>query len=308
MVVVHGIVRTRQPPAVRLRDVTLSVPRGGPVPFAVILLASVPALAQTPWYVSAGISGIEQTGMDQVGFNRDTVCYPTDACFTTGADVPGYRWRYGIEADIGQGIELAVGRELGGWRMEGALALHRHALEQRFLGVEYLDGAERRLGDGSVYSQSHSSIDRVSTGQLALNVFRDIPLRGVSAYMGVGAGAARVRVHDVRFASRYASAAGRSFDPPLSFYNGAQHVDLYDEAPAILVHMGAEIPLGDRLRVGARLTFSRVEGIADTGAYTHHPMHARDPDFMNENTFGASRRWAISVTLRYGRARSRPLR
>ena len=34
------------------------------------------------WYFSAGTGLALSSGIDQVGWNRDTVCYPTDPCFS----------------------------------------------------------------------------------------------------------------------------------------------------------------------------------------------------------------------------------
>ena len=51
------------------------------------------------WYFSAGTGLALSSGMDQEGWNRDTVCYPTDPCFVADP-VPalsGYRWRYAID-------------------------------------------------------------------------------------------------------------------------------------------------------------------------------------------------------------------
>ena len=41
--------------------------------------------------------------MDQEGWNRETTCYPTAACFEADPvpEISGYRWRYDIDAAAG---------------------------------------------------------------------------------------------------------------------------------------------------------------------------------------------------------------
>lgn len=93
--------------------------------------AGLTTVAETPsWYVITGLGHGQKFGMDQVGSNRDTICYPTDACFleTPVPNIPGYRWRYAIDLDPGSGFELGVDRELDNWRFE----LIRFANENTF--------------------------------------------------------------------------------------------------------------------------------------------------------------------------------
>ena len=102
------------------------------------------------WYFS-GASGLAlSSGMDQTGWNRDTVCYPTDPCFTAdpAPELTGYRWGYDIEADAGHGFEFALGRGLGGLRLEFSFSQNRNDIDQEFASLEYFDGSPGSAGKG----------------------------------------------------------------------------------------------------------------------------------------------------------------
>lgn len=269
-----------------------------------------PAQAQAPesesereWeqYVSIGLGHAEKSGMDQVGSNLDTICYPTDACFAMEPlrSIPGYRWRYAIDADSDRGIEIAYGYVLGAWRVELAGTHTVHDLDHIFRDVEYLDGSARPPGDGTVFADVETSINSVRTSIVSVSGYRDWPMGALTAYVGVGAGIADVEVRGVRFSAAYGTNTTRAYDPPLSFYDSTQDADLSDRVSAVLLHLGADYPVGERTRLGAKLTYSWVDGIADTGGYTVHPMHARDPDFASENTFGSASGWQLSLVVKF---------
>lgn len=268
--------------------------------------------AETPsWYVITNLGHGQKFGMDQVGSNRDTICYPTDACFleTPVPSVPGYRWRYAIDLDPGSGFELGVGRELENWRFELAAAGSGHDMTQKFTGIEYLDGSPRLAGDGTVVADVETSIDSVRTAIIGFSVLRKASIGRMNAYFGAGVGRAVVVVRGVRFRADYRSDSPAQFDPPLSFYNSHQDEGLSDGTSAVLLHVGADYPLTERISLGARLIYSHIGDIADRGFYIRHPMEklvstcpqfpSLFPCFTNENTFDAANGLQLSATVRY---------
>lgn len=252
-------------------------------------------------YIAIGLGAATKSRMDQAGSNLDTICYPTDACFAMDPPraIPGYRWRYAIDADSGNSFEIAGGYSLGAWRLELGAMQTVHHLDQAFRSIEYRDGSARLPGDGTVFADAQASIGSLRTYILSVSGYRDWPMGALTAYVGVGAGRAEVEVRDVRFSAAYATNTTQAFDPPLSFYDGTQDADLSDRVPAVFLHVGADYPLGDRTKLGAKLTYSHVEDIVDTSRYAVHPMHALDPDFTNENTFGSASGWQLSLVMKF---------
>ena len=265
---------------------------------------AVSATAQAGWYVTAGAGVGQNSGTEQAGWNADTVCYPTDACFAIDPvpSVPGYRWRYTINADAGAGFAIALGREFPGFRIELSAAHSRNDLEQVFVDIEYLDGSERATRDGSVVAHVTTSIGALTTRVASLDVYRDLAAPGarIIPYVGIGLGAAFAKIQDVHFSADYrdTSPAPPAYDPPLSFYGSNQDVDHSDVVAAGHFHAGADYAAGPKTRIGAKLTCSVFEGTADDGVYSRHPMHAQDPGFSNRNTFDSSRNCSMAVTVK----------
>ena len=265
--------------------------------------------AEAPsWYVIASLGHGQKCGMDQVGSNRDTTCYPTDACFleTPIPSVPGYRWRYAIDLDAGSGFEVGVGRETGKWRFELAATSSRHDVTQTFTGIEYLDGSPIPPGDGSVDVDIEASIDHVRTASISLAVLRKASIGRANVYFGAGAGVAAILVRDVRFRAAYCPDCiyPAVVDPSNRYlylyrYDSRQDDDLNDAAGTVLAHVGADYPLTERLSLGGRLTYSHVGDIADQGPYLDHPMHEEDSRFSSVNTFDAANGWRLAATVRY---------
>ena len=54
--------------------------------------------------------------MNQEGWNRDHICYPTDDC--AGRDIEGYRWFYELDAQRDSMFEIAIGRRFSNLRLE----------------------------------------------------------------------------------------------------------------------------------------------------------------------------------------------
>ena len=273
---------------------------------AAINAASAEA-GRSGWYFSAGTGLALLSGMDQVGWNRDTVCYPTDPCFAADPvpELLGYRWRYAIDADAGTGFEITFGRALGPLRLEVSASQNKNNIEQEFASLEYLDGNPwTGREEGTVVSNDVASIGDATTRLVALNVYRDFSAahRALTPYIGAGLGAAFVKVSDVKYENDYQDAVESppSYDPPLSFYNSITDVDYSDMVAAGRLHVGADYALNDRMLLGAKLTYTLVDDIADTGVYESHPMQQEGaPPFTNQTTFDAAHSWSLGIALKY---------
>ena len=86
--------------------------------------------------------------------------------------------------------------------------------------------------------------------------------------------------------------------PPMSFYSSRQDVNHFDTVAVGRLHAGADYEVNGRTRLGAKLTYSLVDDITDTGVYSRHPMHEQNPDFTNRTTFDATHGWSLAVTLK----------
>ena len=155
------------------------------------------------WYVGGGLGSHGATDLDQEGWNRETTCYPTDACFEADPvpAISGYRWRYNIVADVGAACELSVGRMFTRTRLELSLAQRKNGLDQMFRSITYDGGTPREERRGTtVVSNSRASIDHLAARTVSLNAYYDFPdaYCGISSYLGVGLGPAFVEVSGVR--------------------------------------------------------------------------------------------------------------
>ena len=72
-------------------------------------------LPRSGWYIGGGIGSNWASDMDQEGWNRETTCYPTDACVDADPvpEISGYRWRYDIDAATGAAFELVATEAAG---------------------------------------------------------------------------------------------------------------------------------------------------------------------------------------------------
>ena len=112
----------------------------------------------------------------------------------------------------------------------------------------------------------------------------------------LGLGPAFVKVSGLHFSTDYQDTSGnaQAYDPPLSFYNSRQDVDLSDRVLAGHLHAGADYGLNAKTLLGLKLTYSMMGDIESTGGYSLHPFHERDPDFTNRNTFTDPHHWTLS--------------
>ena len=102
------------------------------------------------WYVGGDIGANWASDIDQEGWNRDPLCYPTDACFDADPvpEISGYRWRYDIDAAAGAVFEISTGLILDRTRLELSLAQRKNSLDQMFRSITDYDGMamEERRG------------------------------------------------------------------------------------------------------------------------------------------------------------------
>ena len=257
------------------------------------------------WYVGATIGAGQADDIDQNGWNRDTFCYPTDACFDLDPipRISGYRWRYNVEPDRGNAFEIAIGRVFDRKRLELSAAQKKNGVNQVFRSVTDFDGVrmEDRRG-GTIASNTRAWIDDLIVRSFSLNAYYDLPGArvGISPYLGVGLGAAQFVMAGAHFSNDHqeTSDSGQFYDPPLSFYNSRQEGDLSDVVPAWSVHTGADYSLGDRTLLGLKLTYSMTGDAEVPGKYSIHPMQSLDPDFPSHNAFAGARHWVLTLNAR----------
>ena len=276
----------------------------GPISGAVAQ-SGVEEAPRAEWYVGVGLGSHWAADLDQEGWNRDPLCYPTDACFDADPvpAISGYRWRYAIDAVVGAAFELSAGRMFDRTRLEFSLAQRKNGLDQRFRGITDYDGMPMAARRGTtVVSNSRASIDHLTVRTLSLNAYYDFPdaYRGITPYLGGGLGPAFVTVSGVQFSSDYQDTSGnaQAYDPPLSFYNSRQDENLSDTVLAGHLHAGADYNLTDKTLLGLKLTYLMMGDIESSGGYSRHPLHARDPDFSNHNTFTGPHDWTLMVTVK----------
>ena len=279
--------------------------------FILVICAASDAAAQSGtrrsgWYVGGGVGANWASDITQTGFNRDPLCYPTDACFdeVPRPEVSGYRWVYDLDAATGAMFELSTGFILSRARLEVSFAQRKNDLDQIFRSVTTLEGmAMEDRRNTTVTSNTESSIDNLTVRTLAFNGYYDFrdAASGFSPYVGAGVGPAFVDVLGVRFTDEYMDTAGAGavHDPPLSSYNARLDADFSDTVLAGHLHAGTDFGLNDRTALGVKLTYSMLADVEYTGGYDLHPAHARDPNFTHTDTFTGTRYWSLLFTVRH---------
>ena len=271
-----------------------------------ILTASGEAGAEpgrSGWYIGGGIGANWTNQLDQVGWNRDTYCYPDSAaCDVPGPseNISGYRWMYDLGMDAGSAFEVSVGRMFNRWRLEFSAAQRNNAIEQKFKSITFLDGRVDTPPSGNtVTSNSMSRIDDLTTRTLSLNAYYDFTnvFERITPYLGVGLGVAFIEISGVHFSTRYEDTADPARD--LSRFDGTQDADLSDTVFLGNVYAGADYSLTDETLLGVKLTYSMMGDVEHTGGYSVHPMHTQDPAFTNNNTFSGPRQFSAMFTLKY---------
>ena len=259
------------------------------------------------WYLGGGIGLNWASEMDQEGWNRDPICYPTDGCFDANPipEMSGYRWRYNIGTATGAAFELSAGHMFDRTRLELSLAQRKNGLDQMFRSITEYDGTPLGEQSGSaVVSRSQASIDHLTVRTVTLNAYYDFPIAArarFSPYVGAGLGPGFVKVSGVRFSSEYEDTSGNApaYDPPLSFYASRQDADLSALVLAGHLHAGFDYSLGDNALLGLKLTYSMMGKVEDSSGYSLHPLHGQDPDFPNHNAFTGARYWTLKFTVKH---------
>ena len=278
--------------------------------FILVICGAADAAAQSGgsrrsgWYVGGGVGANWASNINQTGFNRDPLCYPTDACFdeVPRPEVSGYRWVYDLDTAAGAMFELSTGFILNRARFEVSFAQRRNDLDQMLQSVTTLEGvAMEARQDTTVTSRTEGSIDDLAVRTLAFNAYYDFrdAASGFSPYVGAGVGPAFVDIRGVRFTDEYLDTAGAVHDPPLSSYNARLDTDFSDTVLAGHVHAGTDFGLNDRTALGVKLTYSMLADAEYTGGYDLHSAHARDPDFTHTDTFSGTRYWSLLFTVRH---------
>ena len=168
---------------------------------------AAPATAQSPtgegrsgWYVGVGGGANWAPDINQRGSNRDTLCYPSYACFDEDprSEQSGYRWAYDLAAGAGAPFELATGFMLRRARLELSFGQRMNGIEQMFRSVSDFAGNPlvRRRGN-PVTSDAEYWIDNLTVRALAFNAYYDFGRdanRPFSPFVGVGIGPAFAEV------------------------------------------------------------------------------------------------------------------
>ena len=258
------------------------------------------------WYVGGGVGANWASDINQTGFNRDPLCYPTDACFDEDPrpEVSGYRWGYDLDAAAGAMFELSTGFILNRARLEVSFGQRKNDLDQMFRSVTTLEGiAMEDRRNTTVTSHTESSIDDLAVRTLAFNGYYDFrdAASGFSPYVGAGVGPAFVDIRGVRFTDEYMDPAGNgaAHDPPLSSYSARLDTDFSATVLAGHLHGGTDYGLNDRTSLGVKLTYSMLADVEYSGRYDLHPAHARDPNFTHTDTFTGTRYWTLLFTVRH---------
>ena len=71
----------------------------------------------------------------------------------------------------------------------------------------------------------------------------------------------------------------------MSFYNSSQYADLTNTVFVSHLHASVDYCLIHRIRLGLKLTYSMMNDFGDSGGYSLHPAHARNPGLTNHNMF-----------------------
>lgn len=262
---------------------------------------------RSSWYISGGV-GVNWTGdMDQVGWNRDTYCYP-DSCNAPGRsqtisdrDIPGYRWSYNLDVGVGSAFEIAIGRAFNRLRLEISAAQRKNDVDQQFTGITYLNGRQTypRPEGNTVVSNSMARIDDLTTRTLSFNAYYDFldTLPMITPYLGVGLGVAFVEISGVYFSSDYQDPDNPRRD--LSFYNSRKDSDESDTVLVGNLYAGADYSLTDETLLGLKFTYSMMDDVEDTGDYLYHPVHEDNPAFTSHENFSGPRQWSVMVTVKY---------
>ncbi len=260
------------------------------------------------WYVGAGLGINKASTAEQAGWNRDDICYPEDDCSHLPGGAPeGYRWYYDLEADDGAAFEISLGRTLGAFRLELALAQRKNDFEQKFTGITYLDGSRSVPARDSNYQSAlnpDNGVDDLTTRTLSLNAYYDFSIAGsrFTPYVGAGVGVSFVELSGVFFDIRY-SCKNPSTDCDMpEQYDSRQYEDLSDTVLSTHLHAGLDYRMSDKMQLGLKLTYSMVGDMEDVkGTYVKHPEFAEHPAarLPNFTTISGMNHFSVMFGVKY---------
>ena len=292
-----------------------STVRAFAVSAALLMVCAMPGQAhakpeRSGWYVGGGVGMNWTSSMDQVGWNLDTYCYP-GSCAEPGLSqnipgvfIPGYRWRYDLDMDVGNAFEFSAGRVFNRLRLEVSAAQRKNDIDQKFADITTLNGKSTDplpVGseDHRVASNATARIDDLTARTLSLNAYYDFTdiFPRVTPYLGVGVGVAFVEISGLFFSADYRDLSDPSRD--LSFFNSAQDADFSDTVLVGHLYAGADYSLTDDTLLGVKLTYSTMDDLEQTGHYLYHPAHTFNPDFTNHNNFSGPQQWSLMFTAKY---------
>ena len=259
----------------------------------VVALFSQVQAQQVGWYLGAGV-GMNDTGaFNQAGFNDDTLCYPAFVC--DGAPA-GYRWFYDLEPDSGMALEFSAGRAWNDWRVEVALARLDNGIDQRFTGIEFLNGNPVRFIEQDNYRIStRASAGNLLIHSLAFNIYRDFAAAGGwTPYLGAGIGAARAELTELYFEERYTCISEACQGRPRGEFDSLQLADLSDTVHTAQIFAGADYDIADELKLGLKLAWRHVDEFSAVDSYLEHAP----PSKSNTNSFGNTSHWSLIVELK----------
>ena len=246
------------------------------------------------WYAGGSGGTNFSPVMKQAGHNRDTICYPTFLC---GAEPGGYRWFYELTPEIGTAFEVAVGRDLGRFRLEVSAARRSNGLEEQFTALTFLDGSPVLPNEDSGYaSASLTSVDALTVHTVSLNAYHDFRSFGsrVAAYVGAGIGLALRELSGLYFSSEYSCVSEPCGGRPAAAYNSRQDVDLSDTGLATLLFAGADYPLEERVLIGLKASYGWMGALEATSRYDVHPLPG-----TNTNEITGISPWSAMLGLKY---------
>ena len=269
----------------------------------VFSIAAVTAHAQqSGWYFSLGVGASDAAGVDLTGWNQDVICYPTFACFDSGADtqVDGYRWAYSNTIDPGGLYEFVVGKELDFWRLEAGISSRSNDVNiDEFQGLTHLSGtAVGSSSSSSVTNTPQNSLGDLTLRSFAINGYRNFPqvLGQLTMYVGAGVSLAAFEVSALMYEDNY-QFLGDSPDTSegeLGRYNASQLDSLKASTTGIHIHVGSELPLSSKNSIGVKVTASRFGTFKGQAHYQSHPMHAFTPDFPSNHEFDSTNYWSTT--------------
>lgn len=260
------------------------------------------------WYVGGGIGGNWVRDMEETGWNRETYCYP-GTCDEPGLSqdiegisIPGYRWNYDLDLDLGSAFEISIGRTFNRWRLEISAAQRKNNINQKFTSITYLDGRPqyRPSATNRVVSNGMSSIDDLTTRTLTFNVYYDflnVFHPRITPYLGVGLGVAFGEVSGVRYSSDYKDLANPMRD--LSFYNSYKDADMRDTVVVGNFYAGADYHVTEKVLAGVKLTYSIMDDLEAEAGYHKHPFNQQDPNFRFHERFSGPHQYSVMFTMKY---------